>query len=800
MKQINIISPSAPAAGEVQSGMAGRIVAEGALELYNMRLERKGVASAVAEPHLCGFLPRKPVIADRMGGRTWFISAEDCEMRIEGYADDCGELTVSASEICTLPAAFASWASAGEYMVVRLVDGSLYYLRRKADRNGYDALGELPAMPDFSVEAAECVTLGTQADAVTFSGTLTDVRDVLPDAVRAQCSAAVARGWERLEEIARSDGRWIQPVAVRLVYRMCDNSVLAVSAPKVVSAAGYQQGGHVMLPLSGSSGSFTGTLGATVSASTYRLKISVAALPPAAWRDVIRNVEVWVAEAAGVVDTASEAGVVYNASGGHYLAVTLPMEASARSLAALCSMPMEHCGFVDAEETVVGRRALSSGFSPRIMANAVSQLNVRGVAGHGGFLHLAAAGRRYPSPAMPLAAGDQKIGWKVWVRIRGREECLLKGEGEATADAAHVSAMLMYPSRDAVEMTVQTIDSTGTVRRRSFPLLRAQWGEEASCFLDESLVEPELPVVDSAVDPGGEQAPLPQARCVFTMGRGNPFVVMGATEDCGGDIRCLEAQPVGGGAYTRQYLYCMHSEGISAITHDVSGRHTNCRPVATLRVASAGCVAQSERGVYVLSEAGSVALLRDARVDILLRNMAGYKGLAWSAAYDELFLLSSDPRSPAAVLLPGKSRHMGTRSIAPEGLLGGSDPMFMADALGGGWRLQLFEPQGSASMASHCRWVSEAFGVWAHGPAMLEVEWPSVPEDALVELLAEGSGGVLVTVLRQGAAVGSGRLMRLPVMLHSESAVPFDAELRFRVRVSGRFGTLGRIRLLSRSR
>lgn len=800
MKQINIITPSAPVAEAIQSGMAGRLVAEGALELYNMRLEKRGVASAVAEPRLCGFMPRKPVIADRMGGLTWFLSADERELRIEGYADDSGEYTASAQTICTLPAPYSSHASAGEYLVLLLADGSLYYLRRKAGRDGYEALGEPPAMPDFSVEATEQVTLGAQADATTFSKTLTDVRDGVPDAVRTQCSQAVVKGWERLVEIARSDGRWIQPVAVRLVYRLHDNSVLAVSAPKIVSAAGYQRGGKVMLPLSGSAGAFTGTLGATVSAETYRLRISMESGPAEAWRDVIRNIEVWVAEASGVVDSATESGVAYNASGGHYLAVTLPMNSYAKNLASLASMAMEHCGFVENGEAVVSRNVLSAGYSPRVVRDAAGQLEVSAIAGHGGFLHLAAARRRYPRPALPAAAGSEKVSWKAWVKLHADEQCVVKAEGETIGDAVHAAPLLFYPSRDAVEMTVQTIDSAGTIRRRSFPLIRAPWGEDASCFIDESLSGPELPVVASGEDIAEVEVPHGEARRILTMGRGNPFVVMGSTDDSGGDIRCLEAQPVGGGAYTRQYIYCMHSQGISAITHDASGRHTNSRPVATLRVVGRECVARNERGVYVLSEAGSVALLRDARVEIMLRNMAGYKGLAWSESHAELFLLSSDPRNPAAALLPGKNRPMCTRSIAPEGLLAQGIPMITANPVGGSWRLQLFEPQGSNVEASHCRWVSESFGAWAHGPAMLEVEWPAMPEDALVELLAEGTDGVLVTVLRQPVGIGAGRLTRIPVMLHSERAVAFDAELRFRVRVSGRFSSLGRIRLLSRGR
>lgn len=123
---------------------------------------------------------------------------------------------------------------------------------------------------------------------------------------------------------------------------------------------------------------------------------------------------------------------------------------------------------------------------------------------------------------------------------------------------------------------------------------------------------------------------------VMTMQRGNPFVVACESET-GSRVAHIGAQPCGGGAYTRQYVYLFTDKGIYGMVHDTEGLHRNCRPISDMHLHK-HCMVSSEDGLWVLSEEGNVALLHDAKVEVLLRGVRGVDGLAWRREYSELWL------------------------------------------------------------------------------------------------------------------------------------------------------------------
>jgi hypothetical protein len=132
-------------------------------------------------------------------------------------------------------------------------------------------------------------------------------------------------------------------------------------------------------------------------------------------------------------------------------------------------------------------------------------------------------------------------------------------------------------------------------------------------------------------------------KTLTTQLRGNPFVVADATV-IGEEVTAMVAQPCGGGAYTRQYLYLFGESGVYALTHDFYGNHVNCRRISPLTIADSKALAVADDGVWIISREGVLAQLKDSKVQETLRGLTMADTLAWHRQYDELWVLSAEWR------------------------------------------------------------------------------------------------------------------------------------------------------------
>lgn len=119
--------------------------------------------------------------------------------------------------------------------------------------------------------------------------------------------------------------------------------------------------------------------------------------------------------------------------------------------------------------------------------------------------------------------------------------------------------------------------------------------------------------------------------------RGNPLASAWSTQ-FSSQIHGIAAQTVGGGAYTRQYIYAFTNCGIFAVTHDYNGRHTNCRPIWPEGVTDGRRVVSTPWGVWCLTDCGTLLAIRDARCEDVLHCLAGCGALAWNSSTRELWL------------------------------------------------------------------------------------------------------------------------------------------------------------------
>lgn len=143
---------------------------------------------------------------------------------------------------------------------------------------------------------------------------------------------------------------------------------------------------------------------------------------------------------------------------------------------------------------------------------------------------------------------------------------------------------------------------------------------------------------------------------LVTTRRGNPFVEAGRSDSVGGRIESITAQANGGGAYTRQYLYLGTDTGITALTCDAAGRHTNSRPVSAECPAAGVAPVATPEGVYCLSGIGNLLRLRDATATVCMRGLRGIRGLGWSHLHGELWLSGGPDHS---LVLTDAGRRVG---------------------------------------------------------------------------------------------------------------------------------------------
>lgn len=704
--------------------------------LLNMRRHTDAELRRVSAPALCALLPRRPEIADRRGDSLMLFSAAGgVNMRLEGAVLPDGSFEASPTDLCVLPAALREAASAGEFLVLRLADGRLFFLLWHADLQSYSVLGELPAAGAVRAEATEEKTLSAMVDATTFRHTLTDPRTGFDKADTAAMGAAVEEAYTRLRAFAAAEGRRVAPVVVRVAARLWDGQLLSVSAPMVVGC-GWQEGGRVELPLAGTAGAWTGTSEGSVSARAYKIGVSVEGGTEGGWADVIRSYEVWVSDEAPQPPK-GRATAAYNTSmPGKALVFTAQTDGEL-ALTTLLGGRMRRVARMSVGAPAIVGRADHAPLQ-RLPTNVqpLAGLRARAILGHAGFLHLGGVSRRCPLPQFPRGDGEASVVWRVAVRIAtlGGDKWVCSA-GRAQGSALFSAPLLWYGSSDAEEMVVSVCDSEGQWREASFELRPAEWDEDCAYWLDPDLRGMMLEEVDAPRSIVESVVWVESAREVAGSVRGNPLVEASRTADVGGIVRLLAAQPVGGGAFTRQFIYCFTPEGVSALTHAPDGTHTNCRRIAANRLGERQRVAAGATGVWALDCEGELILLRDARAEVKLRGLSAYDSIVWAAPFDELHINAS-AAGRHTLALDCATGCISRRTARPAEPIAGSGgrPLY-AEAFGDAWCVNMLEPPTGSTIGVECEWISSEFESPVEGAA----ELPSGPTSSLSPIQRRGA-------------------------------------------------------------
>jgi hypothetical protein len=408
----------------------------------------------------------------------------------------------------------------------------------------------------------------------------------------------------------------------------------------------WQGSERVILPLVQSDDLFTGTSSGSITLDGYKLRVRTEANNLGAWRYVIKNFEIWVSSQPDVYGDLSATSVGYGQSDGvRRLGVVLSLRGRQGMMHELVGVSMRRAAIVEAgsgaTETVIRRSGTALIGSPGSESFCARELRSQVIASHGGYLHL--SGISYGTSLSPLPKGYDSASADCRVAV---ELSALGGvrrvvySGTINASEGSLMPVLWYPSRMAQRITV-SLKSDGRMYESTFELTTSDEEDAAYALADEiggfKLTEcTEWSKIEESADVSIDKNML------LTMKRGNPFILAYRSESVGGEVSAIVAQPSGGGAYTRQYLYLLTDRGILALTHDKYGEHTNIRSISGERVKDVRHAISCGSGVAMVSSIGNLLFLNDSKVQCAMRGMPEIRFMHYDDCNDELWLFPTE--------------------------------------------------------------------------------------------------------------------------------------------------------------
>lgn len=488
----------------------------------NLRESIAGQLKSMGSPRIIARESDEIVATDVRGDVTWLFGlSDDNVLRVVGGLDAINDFYPCDVTLAAIGQRVKGYGSTGAFLVLLLEDGSLFYLIWDYLLLSYKALGKLPQMPQVETVAADTTEFVSVIEAVEFKEPIAEMRDQIPSDVAEQVGAKLLEAWKTAELSAHGAGMWVQPVTVRLAYRLWDGRFLYVSEPQTVGV-GYQGLERVLIPLVADESGFIGTMDANLRLKAFKIALKQGDSDMSGWDDVIASIEVWVSKEQTVVDVSREVRISQvQTSSGLCLSVYLPTSAESDLTSMLKS-------------SHVGRHSEYENFTT-------------------------------------LA---EHLEWSENVKYK---------EDAPEAEGFVRQADMLYGRGDFLHLV---------------------------CGMD-----------------------------VVTMRRGNPLAQSCRTSGVGGEIFAMSSQCVGGGAYTRQFIYLFTNRGIMALTHKSDGTHSNCRIISPVIIDDAKRVVATSSGVYVMSCGDELLRLNDAKVSVVLSGVAGCESLGWNSSNNELWLI-----------------------------------------------------------------------------------------------------------------------------------------------------------------
>lgn len=775
----------------------------GATYACNVEPRAAGTLECARSPVAIARTQGSPLLADKTDAVTFIytIDSHNSLSRLEQPVSMEDSKTVEY--ICSFPRGCAQLERCGDFLIARLTDGTLYYLHAPAGSSQISPLGSIPSAPKVKLKVTNRRLLTTYIPRTTFSTPVEDPRAGLPPEAEEKVREAGDKGALTLMQKAAGMSLWCGPVCVRVAVRLVDGSLLSVTDPMLVGTDFSIFRDGLNIPLAHTSKGYTGTGQVQMTAEAFGLQVEVGNMPPAKWSGLIRALEIWVTpQPLDAVSFLTSTVGYFQLNSQDMVRLSAPSVAStkASSLALAGQLLISTVPPQDGTFDLMRDERAAEG-NPRLETVAHENLKAAVMTTHDAFLHLADIRRPLPDPTLPTALDDAgKALCIVTVDVRSDGGIYsVRTIGEVAS--ARLAPLLWYPSSKAETMRVALREADGTMREQTFALKAAPDGSDCAFYDAEAEELDTMPTV-SSFDTSllGENFER-VAGNVITMRRGNPMVAVSETQACDATITALAAQPVGGGAYTRQYLYAFSDHGIVALMHNARGEHMNARGIGLAVGIYPESLARTPEGVFAITPAGELLQMRDARVATHLRGLTEYSRLAWHRARNQLWLLPFEPGKGKSLVLEmndGIGKRLGAlRSIVPSTPITDDGSFLFAIIAGSHWVIYRFADGTSPdSYRMTSTWVSPAVEYPDGYVGQLDIDI-QVEAGEQVTLTVEGlepwlapPSMTIANPLIEATLPQAGRRLTVPFLLPGRLDMEASGYCRFTL--AGRWSSLGR--------
>ena len=661
--------------------------------VLNMR-ERERSLQVAGNPACCG--------AIAAGSRILLIHHTTFGERMLTCAD--GNVSCGGVLLASLGSEPTGACAVGDFAVVAHEAG-LCVLRATA--GGYDVLDPDAALPQISIVEAEPSTLTATVAACTFSQPYASWPARLATADAAALRSRLKSAWTSLMAQAAASGQYAGPMLARYGVRLYDDTYLWLSAPVLLGGATVGEN-RLTVDVQVADGKFAGVPAATLSASAYRLGVSVHSGIAAAWHGVVKSVDVLVADAVAPFDSSAQldyrAAASVGASRRSVLEYGLkPMAVAGVAAAAMAGQwrVVASCTRLDrldsgvfAAGNVVKSTSrpidtatcyalasplpVSARLTPEQTSGATSRagrhLLPSAVMANGGRLMAGVAGWRSVDTwsvaqfcAGTAAAGGCTVTVTATLATSHGTATVVRQERLAFVPK-QLSPMVFYPDSRAVALRVQVEADSGGCTAWEAELSPA-WQLGAAVVCSAGLgphALAEMAAVEAV--PTGDIDPAMGVVAVSV--QGNPFVAAG-THTVGGDrveAMAVASRPVYSSGFGRYPVYVFTRAGVYALPQLTSGGYGEARLLHRSPMAAGAVPAEAADSVCYVDAIGRLCRLRGSERSVMLSGVDGLSQLAYSAAHDELALLS--PQGQLQHLRLDTAR-VWQRSLSASSLYGG---------------------------------------------------------------------------------------------------------------------------------
>lgn len=765
----------------------------------NLRNYSDEVLQPVSEPTLCGLLTGRFAGIDRCEEYSVvFTQLDDGTVCIEGRISSSDNSFVPEySELGKAPERVMQIAASGILLVLRLQSGKLIYLKRIG--NEYAWLGELPQAPQATaVAVASPITIESVIDRIVWKEPVADLRPGVPDAVSTETGKRLLSAYKTATDRLHEAGLWFNPVLVRFGYKLWDGRPACLSAPQPVGMErGFAYCPAVDLPLTpefddkGKQTGYCGTESAAIRLHGFNIEVKCAEIPQE-WEGVIDSVEMYVSNEPENTDFSTAPETFFRQIYGadsllHVVAARVENSVSQAVynrgdwwLHSSASDEVYGAYYTrNAGMTLLDRKRLSA-------MGGLWGVSARCMLCHDEMLHLGGIERLMPYP-LP---GGFKFNPEGNASLEPMSGGRTTGVGrfdiepgliamETDCIVIHSPLVLWCGIAGSVRFRLRVLHS-GSVYETYLhgkPVI----GENACCFLADGGVGIRLQRTAERSLEKAVQSRESMPATVMTMTRGNCLVETWHTDRIGGNPTGMAAQTIGGGAYTRQYIYLFTHLGITALTHNYKGEHTNCRTISPERVAGEECYASTSHGVFLQTSSGKLLQLTDARCREVLTQLNTDYRIGWDGVRDELWLLSA---GRVLVLQCGFGMRAYTRDTTLQEIIQSGTRLYGTEDC----KFKDVSAKGKA--IENCQWQSAVFEFKPDGRTTIDVGISGENVDAEISVeRVSADESVSVELERVGVTGRVYQTLQIPLFATARKSSGCRTIL-MRIRISGKFDKL----------